>query len=196
MDTIWYFIIGFILSIFILIFITEDKKGKKKRKKVKSKTTSVVVETNPVQPSHPITKTKFRSQLLETIFTIVLIVLAAVFLVWALTFIVSGIKSFLKPSPKYKTILVYDRTVTINLYQDWNETNTLYLNKGEKCTFKEATVSFCVKNKGNKMVCGEPNTDPNLPNDDLNLKLWFKSQYGQSGTIKVDVYRRERQRIN
>ncbi len=143
-------------------------------------------------------KTNWLSKILWTIFVLVATVAVLVFLAWALPFIKKAAIEFLEPSPQYRMVLVYDRTVSVNLDSDWSDANTVLLEEGEKCTFKEATVSFCVKNLGNETVCGQPNTDPNLPNDngDFNQKLWFKSEYGESGTIKVDIFKRKRQQIN
>ena len=199
-----------IIVISIIIFITK-KWGENIKKIFKtSRPTKISAQTsnntpnagntNPPPTDHANSaksKTNWFSKIFWFIATIILIVATLVFLAWALPFIKKGATDFFKPSPKYKRVILYDRTVTINLNSDWNETNTIYLNKGEKFTFKEATVSFCVKNKGNQIVCGPPNSDPNLPSDagELNLKLWFKSEYGETGTIKVDVFRRERKRV-
>ncbi len=179
----------------------KSSRSSKKQRATTSKSTPGMVSANQPPAGHANNSSNEKPKrnwfltILWTLITVVLIVAALAFVIWALTFIWKGVTSIFEPSPKYRTVVVYDRTVTVDLNNDWSEANTLLINKKEKFTFKEATVSFCVKNKRGIMVCGPPNSNPDIPGGKYNRKLWFKSEYGEIGTIKVDVFRRERQRI-
>jgi hypothetical protein len=195
-----------IIAIAFIIFVVKEWGSNIKKFITSHRQTTrsipVSVGTNPPPAghnTHPRVQTKSPwLKLMTSVLAIILIALFLVFVVWALTAMWRGIVSFFEPSPRYETVVVFDRTVKVNLDSVWSDANTLYLDlsKGEKCTFKEATVPFCIQNTLGEMVCGEPGTDPNLPSGPGNQVLWFISKNSPAGTIKVDVYKRVRQRVN
>jgi predicted RND superfamily exporter protein len=187
-------IIGGIIIVFIL-WVTRKKSPKVKESSTQS--TPAKGDTNPPSTGNatPSKKQGMFAKIANIIGFIILLVVVIVIVVWSIGFVSRTIKSIFQSSPKYSTVLVEVRKKTINLNNEYNDVDTINIQYGQKFKFKNATVSFCARNSVYEEVCGPAFSDPDLPSGKANENVWFKNKNGNTGTIQVVVYERQKRLI-
>jgi len=130
------------------------------------------------------------------LWNIILFAITITISIWTINFVVEMFNKLTKV-PIYETTLIEIDRKTINLDTEFNIENYIQLKYGQKCTFENATVPFCVRNSVGKLAYGKVGSkDVNLTPGPENQDLWFKSNSKHNGTIEVLIFDRRTRQIN
>ena len=80
-------------------------------------------------------------------------------------------------------------TKTITFGPQYGE--KVYLETGKNISFEEATEPYCIMNANNEEFCANKGGDPGLPRGSQNMKLQFKSQNDNNGSVVITFWEKK-----
>jgi len=191
----WTTIICLIIII-ITIFIIINRKKKFSTKKSTPKTTSTTATTPPpiskvVSPKKPRSINKTLSGILLGLLVIGIALLIFWFGLWIIPKGIKGFRNFFNP-PTQSSRNYTPSPTYVDVYFTGEYGQTIHLPRGTNFGFRDADQPYCVMDgNGNEYKADKGGDASNdiTPYEEGNLKLKFKSQNGQSGHLRIKLYK-------